>query len=80
MPRKSRRVKSEGVADPLATQEEDQAALDAGEVRVAVGVHKMCHVCLMKPTLVDAQRSALFFVIGSMECSNARGNNFLWYT
>ena len=34
MPRKSRKVKSEGVADPLAKQDEDQAALDAGEVSV----------------------------------------------
>lgn len=50
-PRKSRRavVKSEGVADPLATtQDEDQAALDAGEVsgaRLVVGDTKMCSLC-----------------------------------
>lgn len=38
MPRKSRKVKSEGVADPLAKQDEDQAALDAGEVSFRCGV------------------------------------------
>jgi hypothetical protein len=33
MPRKSaRKINPDGVADPLATQDEDQAALDAGEV------------------------------------------------
>ena len=33
MPRKSaRNTNTDGVADPLAAQDEDQAALDAGEV------------------------------------------------
>ncbi len=34
MPRKSagRKIKPDGVADPLAVQDEEQAVLDAGEV------------------------------------------------
>ena len=52
MPRKSvKKTKTEGVADPLAAQDEDHQPLDAGEVSGG-GCGLMCHdhdVFMMAP-------------------------------
>jgi hypothetical protein len=70
MPRKSRKAKSEGVADPLALiKNEDQAALDAREVSGSARCCVMPCCCVLvlfyAPPLAWLNiRSAMIFVIG----------------